>query len=390
MYIMKRLSGGRGEYEIAEQAGPVAPHDLVDKRLRWRIPPFRDRDSGIEVRVQGGKPRLRIAAGGAIHIHRQLAAIALLPKPIRDETSLTAQAPVFRQNQYILRKIELGEVHVAGSAVIRPSRIEADNGSGLVETVDANDRLTRVRRIHELANEFPPSLRSSIRQHEALLASGIPLAVDIESAVADLMSSAARSQSDLGAEYVTDTDVLPFLERVVGLSALNMPATPLDAEDEIEIRRREASRLRRWAAARGVSSARFRRVVREAYDSRCVICGLRLPSGPDCEVAGVDAAHILPWSAYDLDVVANGLCLCKLHHWAFDQQVVAISHDHGRYAVRITQRGRRALEQDPLTLAELERFEGQIPEARLPADPHSRPRPEFLELFYARVPPEAI
>lgn len=388
MYIVKRLSGGRGEYEIAEHAGAVAPHDLIGRRLRWRIPPFRDRDSGIEVREQGAKPRLRIADGEAVHIHRQLAAIALLPKPIRDESSLKAQAPVFRENQYILRRIDLTEVQVAGSAVIRPSRIEADNGSGLVETVDANDRLTRVRRIHELAQEFPPAIRSSIRQHQALLASTARLGADAERVVAELMSSAARSQSDLSVDYVTGTDVLPFLERTVGLSALNMPATPLEDEEEVEIRRREASRLRRWASARGVSSARFRRDVRDAYDSRCVVCGLRLPSGPDCEVAGVDAAHILPWADYDLDVPANGLCLCKLHHWAFDQQILVILHDAGQYEVRVTNRGRRALQADARTLAELERFEGPIPDARLPVDSRLRPRPRFLERLYIGVPPE--
>jgi hypothetical protein len=82
--------------------------------------------------------------------------------------------------------------------------------------------------------------------------------------------------------------------------------------------------------------------------------------------------------------------LCKLHHWAFDQQIIAISHDGDLYTVRITARGRRALSGDPATLAELERFEGEIPEARLPADRRMRPRAEFLDLLYVQVPPEAI
>lgn len=390
MYIMKRLSGGRGEYEIAEHAGSVGPHDLVDKRIRWRIPPFRDRDSGIVVRMQGAKPRLRIADASAIHIHRQLAAIALLPKPIRDESTLVGQAPVLRHNGYILRRIDLADVRVAGSVTIRPGRIEADNGSGLVETFEANDRLSRVRRIHELADEFPPALRAGISQHETRLATTVALGAEIEGVVASLMESAARSQTDFGMDYVTGTDVLPFLESVVGLSSLGMPAAPPDETDDTnyEIRLREASRLRRWASVRGVSSARFRRNVREAYDSRCLICGLKLPPGPEGEIAGVDAAHILPWAEFDLDVTANGLCLCKLHHWAFDQQVLVLEHDSGTYRVRLAERGRRAYSADPGTLAQLVGVEGMIPDQRLPSNRSQRPRPEFLQRLYGTVPPD--
>lgn len=389
---MKRLSGGRGEYEIAENAGAVGPHDLVAKRIRWKIPPFRERDSGIEVREQGAKPRLRIASAGAIHIHRQLAAIALLPKPIRDETSLVGQAPVFRENQYILRRIDLGEVRVAGAVTIRPRRIEADNGSGLVETLEANDRLSRVKRIHELADEFSPALRAGVRQHEALLATTVPLDAEIERVVAGLTERAAREQTDYGMDFIAGTDVLPFLESVVGLASLAVPsAIPDDAEDvEYEIRLREASRLRRWASVRGVSSARFRRAVREAYDSRCVMCGMRLPPGPEGGVAGVDAAHILPWAAYDLDVTANGLCLCKLHHWAFDQQILMIDHVGGGYRIRMTERARRDFAGDAATLAQLASVEGDIPEDRLPNSAGQRPRPQFLERLYAAVPPDPV
>ena len=49
------------------------------------------------------------------------------------------------------------------------------------------------------------------------------------------------------------------------------------------------------------------------------LCGLHLPRTSVNASAGVDAAHILPWADYDLDHVCNGICLCKHHHWAFDE-----------------------------------------------------------------------
>ena len=44
-------------------------------------------------------------------------------------------------------------------------------------------------------------------------------------------------------------------------------------------------------------------------------------------MAGVDAAHILPWSQFDLDATKNGLCLNKQCHWAFDEGLFCLSFD---------------------------------------------------------------
>jgi putative restriction endonuclease len=43
----------------------------------------------------------------------------------------------------------------------------------------------------------------------------------------------------------------------------------------------------------------------------------------------LDAAHIIPDTALRGDpVVQNGLCLCKIHHAAFDKNIVGISPDY--------------------------------------------------------------
>jgi putative restriction endonuclease len=69
-------------------------------------------------------------------------------------------------------------------------------------------------------------------------------------------------------------------------------------------------------------SAGFRRRVVELYDYQCVACGLRIWL-PDHEVSFVDAAHLVPFSETRNDHPTNGLALCKNHHWALDQRLIA-------------------------------------------------------------------
>jgi len=42
----------------------------------------------------------------------------------------------------------------------------------------------------------------------------------------------------------------------------------------------------------------------------------------------VDAAHIIPWSISRDDRPTNGMALCRLCHWSFDEGLVSVSsHD---------------------------------------------------------------
>jgi putative restriction endonuclease len=72
----------------------------------------------------------------------------------------------------------------------------------------------------------------------------------------------------------------------------------------------------------------FRRAVVTAYDHRCALCGIRMLT-PDGHTA-VDAAHIVPWSVSRNDDPRNGMALCRLCHWTFDEGLVGIS---SRYQV---------------------------------------------------------
>jgi putative restriction endonuclease len=69
----------------------------------------------------------------------------------------------------------------------------------------------------------------------------------------------------------------------------------------------------------------FRRKVREAYDYRCAMSGLRLRNGggrPE-----VNAAHIIPVERQGSDAVHNGLALSGTLHWMFDRGLVSVADD---------------------------------------------------------------
>jgi putative restriction endonuclease len=69
----------------------------------------------------------------------------------------------------------------------------------------------------------------------------------------------------------------------------------------------------------------FRRRVREAYDYRCAISGLKLRNGggrPE-----VQAAHIRPVDRQGSDSVRNGLALTGTLHWMFDRGLISVADD---------------------------------------------------------------
>lgn len=80
---------------------------------------------------------------------------------------------------------------------------------------------------------------------------------------------------------------------------------------------REAGVYRPAARSQG-----FRQAIVIAYDHRCATCGIRVRTSDGRTV--VEAAHIIPWSESRNDHPTNGLALCKLCHWCFDEGVVGI------------------------------------------------------------------
>lgn len=65
----------------------------------------------------------------------------------------------------------------------------------------------------------------------------------------------------------------------------------------------------------------FRTQVLMAYDTKCAVCRLKHPEL-------LDAAHIIDdGKPNGQPVVPNGLCLCKIHHAAFDRSILGVRPD---------------------------------------------------------------
>lgn len=91
-----------------------------------------------------------------------------------------------------------------------------------------------------------------------------------------------------------------------------------DPADQSEAQRLYAERISRQR----LHQPEFRARVLRAYDERCAVCVLR-------KVPLLDAAHIIADSADEgAPVVTNGLTLCKIHHAAYDENILGISPDY--------------------------------------------------------------
>ena len=76
----------------------------------------------------------------------------------------------------------------------------------------------------------------------------------------------------------------------------------------------------------------FRRAVVRAYSHRCALCGIRVRT-LDGHTA-VTAAHIVPWSETQDDRPANGMALCRMCHWTFDEGLLGVSQEYEVIASR--------------------------------------------------------
>jgi putative restriction endonuclease len=105
----------------------------------------------------------------------------------------------------------------------------------------------------------------------------------------------------------------------LGSSSGILNTTPYEEQSESVLS------IRKYIAAftrRRLHQTAFREAVVSAYDCTCAFCRLK-------HRELLDAAHIIADSLPKGDpIVPNGLCLCKIHHAAFDQNFVGISPDY--------------------------------------------------------------
>jgi putative restriction endonuclease len=111
----------------------------------------------------------------------------------------------------------------------------------------------------------------------------------------------------------------------------------------------------------------FRAGVMHAYGTRCSVCSLT-------HGALLDAAHIIPDGRPGGDpVTPNGLALCKIHHAAYDQQILGIGPDR---VVRINSAVLQEVD-GPMLRHGLQEFHG-APLRVIPSRRADQPDPERL------------
>ena len=134
-----------------------------------------------------------------------------------------------------------------------------------------------------------------------------------------------------------------------------------------EVRRTYTTQL----AVRRLHQAAFRRRVLAAYREKCAVCRLKV-------VGLLDAAHIVG-GAHPLGdpVVPNGLALCKIHHAAYDQNILGVRpHD---LVVEVNDDLLHATD-GPMLLHGLQ--EVHATKLVIPGRPHLHPDPARLEIRY--------
>lgn len=116
-------------------------------------------------------------------------------------------------------------------------------------------------------------------------------------------------------------------------------------------------------------AANFSREVLRAYAHRCAFCHVQLGL--------LDAAHIVPvFAPGSTDEVTNGVALCKLHHFAYDSNLVAFDH---RYRIRVSETRVRELVDAELD-GGLRGFRDALaPTLALPVNARNHPSPAYVQ-----------
>ena len=167
--------------------------------------------------------------------------------------------------------------------------------------------------------------------------------------------------------YIVGDDP-PSLSFTVAIDDRQLSSAVASAIDEAEadIRRRYITRL----TTHRLHQEAFRQRVLLAYREHCAVCRLK-------HQELLEAAHILPdGHPRGVPTVTNGLALCKLHHAAFDANIIGIRPN---YTVDIRADILEEMDGPMLTVG----LQGFLNAPLLvPHSPASRPNPDFLEERY--------
>jgi hypothetical protein len=382
MNIALRPSGGRGEYELAGTQGELHVQDLFGLPMFIEIFPGAVINAHSHCVLKDGKPRIRLTQKARnAHPASLICSALMLPRPKRTRRGALG-TNLLRSEQFVVQTVRIDVVPRTASVLIRPVIVRLENADNVHLDISFAERMARVVRLWAAAATSIDPIASAVRAHATAFTSAASTQAQLIAAIPDLRAVLNNTEEDL----------LPILEAHFHLGAVNAPPvgdisaeiSDEDFAEEVHVNPAEArvERVRQWrlAAVRGGSASSFRKKVRTAYDWRCMFSGQRLPRTEMTSTAGVDAAHILPWSRFDLDATINGLCLNKQCHWAFDEGLLRLSYDdaHNAYVLSVPDPVRLAAQAVNFDMNWFAGLAGIIPAQRLPANQALWPSRQYL------------
>ena len=384
MRISLRTGGGRGVYELAGSQGTYRASDLFQKEFFYELTPDLVIPGRARADQRQGKPRIKLdEQGRTTHLYRLLSGLLLLPKPKREFKATGGNVLVaFESYSMTVIKIDLCSMQ-SDKVIVRPTDILLANYNGLEQRVRFVDRMSRILTLWQISDETDSKLAELLRSHRDCL-----YAQDVN------FKAVERAASTVQDHFGTIYDSLGLIEASMGVPATigsaegtrpNVVSDIFGVDDDKTPRVATIENIKRWrqVAIRGSAAFKFRSEVRESYNDTCMFTGQRLPKMNITDSAGVDAAHILPWSSHNINTVDNGICMNKQCHWAFDSGVMRLSYDSSirQYIVDIPESVVREANKCGFHIAEYAALAGPIPENRLPSSEDLWPCPKYLHEF---------
>jgi hypothetical protein len=378
MRIALRPSGGRGDYELAGSYNGLHASDLLNKSFCYQLTPSFILEGKAKAHKLHGKPRIRPEHDGR-HSYVLIYSILLLPPPRRELIKTTkTELKALTSGDYILAGIDVDIVGTESEKVIfAPTIIWAKNQKNVLK-VDFVERMAIVSALWFSASLYTSNLASLLLTHKSAIDASDHFVIQ-------------KTANEIQQYFKTEHDVIPLIMREfdlptasddiftgiktdnVGYETEENTASPIESK---------AERIKKWRkqADRGPGAREFSRAVREAYDYRCLFSGERFPKIEALDSAGVDGAHILPWSTYQINSVINGICLCKQCHWAFDNGLLRLNYDASShsYSLLIPEEIEEMAIKENFDLAYFKKNTGVLDERRLPRSRELWPSPSHI------------
>lgn len=149
----------------------------------------------------------------------------------------------------------------------------------------------------------------------------------------------------------------------IGNHEIEIPSSAQVAEIDLEKGYRNENSQRR------IHQSAFRNRVLKAYRNRCAISGLPIPQL-------LEAAHIINDSRGGMPWVKNGIALSRLHHVAYERNLLGIDPDN---RVHVSRRVLK-ISDGPLLTEGIQRWNGK--KIYIPDFVEHRPKKEFLAARY--------